>query len=69
MASMGAEDLLAGYPVAEGVYDVGFSADGRSVATVSSDQAVRLWEVHTGKERCKEGSIRCGEHCVPSWPC
>jgi uncharacterized circularly permuted ATP-grasp superfamily protein len=28
MASMGAEDLLAGYPVAEGVYDEAFAADG-----------------------------------------
>ena len=29
MASMRAEDLLAGYPVEEGVYDEGFSATGR----------------------------------------
>jgi uncharacterized circularly permuted ATP-grasp superfamily protein len=28
MASIGADDLLAGYPVIEGVYDEGFDADG-----------------------------------------
>ena len=28
MASIGADDLLAGYPVIEGVYDEGFAADG-----------------------------------------
>ena len=28
MASIGADDLLAGYPVTEGVYDEGFDADG-----------------------------------------
>src|SRR3954447_5727234 len=29
MTSIGAEDLLAGYPVSEGIYDEGFDADGR----------------------------------------
>ena len=39
MASTRAEDLLADYPVSEGVYDEGFAADG----TVRPHARARRW--------------------------
>jgi WD40 repeat protein len=36
-----------------GVWALAFSADGKSLASGSQDQTVRVWEVLTGKERLR----------------
>jgi uncharacterized circularly permuted ATP-grasp superfamily protein len=43
MASLGADDLLTGYPVSEGVYDEGFDADGtpRAAARAGLEAVLR----------------------------
>ena len=34
-----------------GIFDVVFSADGRTIVTGSSDGTVRLWDAHTGEQK------------------
>ena len=39
-----------------GVTALGFSADGRTMATGGGDQTIRIWEVSTGKEQILSGA-------------